>query len=91
MTDSPILSIPGGGCCRHAPGPDTVELDAAVRRVSDQLQRLNGAIIEAVEAGATIELLRGSRHHTGTGRWGDQMRPVVTVPLRNSVSNDVGT
>ncbi|GAB3437952.1 hypothetical protein [Insolitispirillum peregrinum] len=69
-----IISIPGGGCCPQPP-----DLDSAVRRVADQMHRLNHAIVQAVEAGATIELLRCSRHHAGNGRWGDQMQPIVTV------------
>ncbi|SIS39744.1 hypothetical protein [Insolitispirillum peregrinum] len=69
-----IISIPGGGCCPQPP-----DLESAVRRVADQMHRLNHAIVQAVEAGATIELLRCSRHHAGNGRWGDQMQPIVTV------------
>ena len=51
----------------------------AIRRVADQMHRLNHAIIQAVEAGVTVELLRCSRYHAGNGLWGDQMQPIITV------------
>lgn len=53
--------------------------EIAIRRVADQVHRLNHAIVAAVEAGATIELLRCSRFHAGDGHWGDQTQPIVTV------------
>lgn len=53
--------------------------EVAIRRVADQVHRLNHAIVKAVEAGATIELLRCSRFHAGDGHWGDQTQPIVTV------------
>ena len=53
------------------------ERDRAIRRVAIELHRLNNAVIEAVEAGITVELVRASRHHGGNGRWGDMMVPVV--------------
>jgi len=59
--------------------------DIAIRRVADQVHRLNHAIVQAVEAGATIELLRCSRYHAGDGQWGDQTQPIVTV--RNEAKN----
>ena len=61
------------------PGAATSDREIAIRRVADQMHRLNHAIVQAVEAGATVELLRCSRYHCGNGRWGDQMQPVVTV------------
>lgn len=54
-------------------------LESAIRQVADRMHRLNNAIVQAVEAGATIELVRCSRHHDGKGHWGDQMQPVVTI------------
>jgi hypothetical protein len=53
--------------------------EAAIRRVADQMHRLNHAIVQAVEAGVSVELLRCSRYHSGAGQWGDQMQPVVTL------------
>ena len=67
---------------QKAEAPDftrPADLETAVRRVADQLHRLNLAIAGAVDAGATIELVRGSRYHGGDGRWGDQMVPVVIL------------
>jgi hypothetical protein len=58
--------------------PDT-EVERAIRRVASDLHRLNHSVTKAVEAGATIELLRCSRFHCGNGRWGDQMVPVVKM------------
>ncbi|MGR3434009.1 MAG: hypothetical protein ACU0CO_03835 [Shimia sp.] len=51
--------------------------DLAIRRLATEVHRLNTAIIEAVEAGMTVEMVRASRHHCGEGRWGDMMVPVV--------------
>lgn len=55
------------------------EREIAIRRLADQMHRLNHAIVQAVEAGVSVELLRCSRYHSGNGRWGDQMQPIVTV------------
>jgi hypothetical protein len=74
MFEGDILAIPGAGAC---PQPPTLEL--SIRRVADLTHRLNHAISDAVDQGATIELVRCSRHHCGGGNWGDQMQPVVTV------------
>jgi hypothetical protein len=57
---------------------DTV-VNGAIRRVANDLHRLNQSIVQAVEAGVTIELLRCSRYHCGSGTWGDQMVPVIKV------------
>lgn len=75
MSQAELRSLPGG-----APAARPPELEAAIRRVADQLHRLNQAIMGAVEAGATVELVRCSRYHGGDGRWGDQMVPVVMLP-----------
>ena len=72
MTEADIAVIPGPA--RHA-----APLEIAIRRVADRMHQLNQAIVAAVEAGATIELLRCSRHHDRKGRWGDQMQPIVTI------------
>ena len=56
--------------------------DTAIRRVADQMHRLNNAIVQAVEAGVNIELMRCSRYHAGNGLWGDQMQPIVTLTER---------
>ena len=51
--------------------------DRAIRRLANDLHRLNHAVMDAVEAGVSIELVRASRHHCGNGNWGDMMVPVV--------------
>ncbi len=48
-----------------------------IEAVSEQLDRLNAAIREAVDAGLSVELQRAERHHCGAGCWGDIMRPVI--------------
>ena len=49
----------------------------AVRRLANDLHRLNTSMIDAVNAGISIELQRGARHHAEGGYWGDLMIPVV--------------
>lgn len=61
-------------------GPKTQDVDVAIRKVADTLHRLNLQIHQAVEAGASIELMRAHRVHNGRGQWGDQMVPIVRVP-----------
>ena len=51
--------------------------EGAVRRLANEVHRLNHAVEAAVEAGLTIELVRSARHHGGNGNWGDMMVPVV--------------
>ena len=60
-------------------GPRPADPDALIRRVADTLHRLNQQITTAVDAGVTIELMRGSRFHNGRGQWGDQMIPIVRI------------
>ena len=49
----------------------------AINRLANDLHRLNNAVINAVEAGISVELQRGARHHTENGFWGDLMIPIV--------------
>ena len=54
--------------------------EKAIRRLADEIHRLNHAVIGAVEAGVSVELIRSSRHHAeveGKGAWGDLMVPVI--------------
>ena len=51
--------------------------DAAVRRVANALHRLNDAVIGAVNAGVTVELMRASRFHNEEGAWGDMLVPII--------------
>lgn len=82
MSQAELKSLPGGAAARPP------ELEAAIRRVADQLHRLNQAIMGAVEAGATVELVRCSRYHGGDGRWGDQMVPLVMLPADSGAAVD---
>ena len=51
--------------------------DAALRMVANSLHRLNDAIVKAADTWLTIELMRASRYHAGSGSWGDQMVPII--------------
>lgn len=57
--------------------PETASADRAIHRVAEAAHRLNEAIQRAVSAGMSVELVRVSRHHDGTGHWGDQMVPMI--------------
>lgn len=60
--------------------PTTDGLDgkeAAIRRLAASLHRLNTAVINAVNEGVTVELIRTSRYHDEQGAWGDLLVPVV--------------
>ena len=48
-----------------------------IEAVSKEIERLNAAIRDAVDAGLSVELQRAERHHCGHGCWGDLMRPVI--------------
>jgi hypothetical protein len=60
---------------------DGTELSDALRdalqSVEDSIEELNVALRQAMEAGATIELRRRGRVHSGDGCWADQMAPLV--------------
>ncbi|CDN52660.1 Hypothetical protein RG1141_CH02950 [Neorhizobium galegae bv. officinalis bv. officinalis str. HAMBI 1141] len=57
----------------------TPDQQAAIRTLANDLHRLNHAIMKAVEAGVSVELVRSARHHGGGGHWGDLMIPVVVT------------
>ncbi len=59
-----------------APEPDQ---ERALRRMADAVHHLNLAVTRAVDSGLSVELVRASRHHDGSGNWGDQMVPLVRV------------
>jgi hypothetical protein len=52
---------------------------AAIRILANDLHRLNQAVMQAVEAGVSVELVRSARHHGGNGNWGDLLIPVVVT------------
>lgn len=51
--------------------------ESAIRQLANDIHRLNHAVMRAVEAGVSVELVRSARHHGGAGNWGDMMVPVV--------------
>ena len=55
----------------------TEELRDALQSVEDSIEELNAALRQAVDAGATIELRRRGRVHSGDGCWADQMSTLV--------------
>ncbi|WP_105417598.1 hypothetical protein [Neorhizobium sp. T25_27] len=57
----------------------TPEQQAAIRMLANDLHRLNHAIMKAVDAGVSVELVRSARHHGGDGHWGDLMIPVIVT------------
>ncbi|WP_353184586.1 hypothetical protein [Bosea sp. (in: a-proteobacteria)] len=66
------------------PKPEMSAEDRAINRLADAVHRLNEAVQRAVEAGISIELVRVSRFHDGSGNWGDQMVPLVRAPAAAS-------
>jgi hypothetical protein len=57
----------------------TQDQQAAIRMLANDLHRLNQAVMNAVEAGISIELVRSARHHGGDGNWGDLLIPVIVA------------
>jgi hypothetical protein len=57
--------------------PETDAQTRAIHRVADAVHRLNEAVQRAVNEGVSVELIRVSRHHSGSGAWGDQVVPTV--------------
>ena len=60
----------------------TDQQQTAIRMVANDLHRLNQAVMKAVEAGVSVELVRSARHHGGEGNWGDLMIPVIVTQGR---------
>jgi hypothetical protein len=52
---------------------------AVIRMLANELHRLNQAVMNAVNAGVSVELVRSARHHGGDGNWGDLLIPVVVA------------
>ena len=55
----------------------TPEQRDALKAVAHTVHRLNTALRHAVEVGATVELRRRARVHSGDGCWADQMTPLI--------------
>lgn len=51
----------------------------AIRMLANDLHRLNYAVMKAVDAGVSVELIRSARHHGGDGNWGDLLIPVIVA------------
>ena len=85
-----ISATHNGNCIPVIAGDDssldslrlTEELRGALQIVEDSIEELNAALRHAVDAGATIELRRRSRVHSGDGCWADQMATLV-LPKSN--------
>ncbi len=56
---------------------DTEKREAAIRQIANSLHRLNDAVIAAVDAGVSVELMRASRYHNEDGAWGDMLVPII--------------
>jgi hypothetical protein len=52
---------------------------AMIRMLANDLHRLNHSVMQAVEAGVSVELVRSARHHGGNGNWGDLLIPVIVA------------
>ncbi|MBX3584165.1 MAG: hypothetical protein KF810_19945 [Rhizobiaceae bacterium] len=57
----------------------STDQQAAIRILANDLHRLNQAVMQAVDAGVSVELVRSARHHSGNGNWGDLLIPVVVT------------
>ena len=57
----------------------TVDQQATIRMLANDLHRLNQSVMKAVEAGVSVELVRSARHHGGNGNWGDLLIPVIVT------------
>lgn len=64
---------------RPLPDVQEAERDKAIRRVADAVHRMNEAIIRAVDAGVSVELVRVSRYHDGRGNWGEAVPTIREV------------
>ena len=59
----------------------TTDQQAAIRMLANDLHRLNHAVMKAVDAGVSVELIRSARHHN-EGNWGDLLIPVIVTQNR---------
>jgi len=57
----------------------STDQQTAIRVLANDLHRLNQAVMQAVDAGVSVELVRSARHHGGDGNWGDLLIPVVVT------------
>lgn len=57
----------------------STDQQSAIRMLANDLHRLNQSVMNAVEAGVSVELVRSARHHGGQGNWGDLLIPVIVT------------
>jgi hypothetical protein len=57
----------------------SVDQQATIHMLANDLHRLNQSVMKAVEAGVSVELVRSARHHGGDGNWGDLLIPVIVT------------
>ncbi len=57
--------------------PNNSDHEAAIRQIANNLHRLNEAVMNAVNAGISVELMRASRYHNEEGAWGDMLVPII--------------
>lgn len=57
----------------------SVDQQAIIRMVANDLHRLNQSVMKAVDSGVSVELVRSARHHGGEGNWGDLLVPVIVT------------
>lgn len=62
---------------RRVDPPEKASADRAINRVAEAVHRLNEAVQRAVATGVSVELVRVSRYHDGSGNWGDQVVPMI--------------
>ncbi|WP_029617309.1 SMc00767 family acetate metabolism repressor [Pseudorhizobium marinum] len=62
----------------------SADQQAAIRTLANDLHRLNHAVMKAVEAGVSVELVRSARHHGGGGNWGDLLIPVIVTQAQEA-------
>ena len=77
--DTPIKKAKQRAASLSDDGQSSVNPDqeSAIRTLANDLHRLNHAVMKAVEAGVSVELVRSARHHSGNNNWGDLMVPVI--------------
>ena len=75
-TDTPIKKAKQRAADER-PSALTGGQDSAIRQMANDLHRLNHSVMQLVEQGVSVELVRSARHHGGNGNWGDLMVPVI--------------
>jgi hypothetical protein len=59
--------------------------EQAISQIHDAVHVINETIRKGIDMGISVELVRISRCHDGTGNWGDQMCPVIRQAERAGV------